>query len=315
MNHVVQELRVSERRACRTIGQVRSVYRYEPKANPEREEIRDRVVAVAREYSRYGYRTVTNLLRMEGFEVGIDRVYRIWREEGLKVPQKAPKRARLWRADGSCIRLRPERRNHVWSYDFVSDRTHDGRPIKILNIIDEFTRECLASYVARRIRSQDVILVLADLFLKRGCPAHIRSDNGPEFIAANVRKWIEIAGGKTLYVEPGSPWENGFVESFHGRLRDELLDAELFGSVAEARTLSDCWRREYNQERPHSALGYATPNEFAAKCEEKSKTKKCEAADEYIGDGCAAPLRKTPTEPAVSSGVGQQELTKCVKLS
>ena len=259
MNHVVQELRVSERRACRTIGQVRSVYRYEPKANPEREEIRDRVVAVAREYSRYGYRTVTNLLRMEGFEVGIDRVYRIWREEGLKVPQKAPKRARLWRADGSCIRLRPERRNHVWSYDFVSDRTHDGRPIKILNIIDEFTRECLASYVARRIRSQDVILVLADLFLKRGCPAHIRSDNGPEFIAKNLKRWLKSLEVKPLYIEPGSPWENGYCESFNGKMRYQLLDGEIFYSLLEAKIVIERWRNHYNMRRPHSSLGGRPP--------------------------------------------------------
>lgn len=259
MKHVVHELQVSERRACRTIGQVRSVYRYEPRPNPRREELRERVVAVAQEFSRYGYRTVTDILRMEGLEVGKDAVYRIWREEGLKVPQKAPKRARLWRADGSCMRLRPERRNHVWSYDFVSDRTHDGAPIKILNIIDEFTRECLVSFVARRIRSQDVILVLADLFLKRGCPEHIRSDNGPEFIAKNLKRWLRSLEVKPLYIEPGSPWENGYCESFNGKMRYELLDGEIFYSLLEAKIIIERWRNHYNTRRPHSSLGGRPP--------------------------------------------------------
>ena len=183
MEHVVRVLRVSERRACRAIGQIRSSYRYRAKPNPFREKLRERIVALAREYGRYGYKTITSMLKMEGWEVGKDRVYSIWREEGLKVPQKQPRRARLWLATGSCIRLRPEYRNHVWSYDFVADTTRDGRPFRILNIVDEYSRECLASFVARRIRAQDVILALADLFLKYGLPKHIRSDNGPEFIA------------------------------------------------------------------------------------------------------------------------------------
>lgn len=259
MAHVVAELRVSERRACKAIGQVRSVYRYVPKSDPEGEALRDRVVAVASEYSRYGYRQVTNILNLEGIDVGKDRVYRIWREEGLKVPQKAPKRARLWLANGSLIRLRPEHRNHVWSYDFVSDRTHDGRPIKILNIIDEFSRECLASFVARRIRSKDVILVLAELFLKHGCPEHIRSDNGPEFIAKQLKEWLKLLAVKPLYIEPGSPWENGYCESFNGKMRYELLDGEIFYSLLETKIIIERWRVHYNTKRPHSSLGGRPP--------------------------------------------------------
>jgi transposase InsO family protein len=230
------------------------VYRYEAKENLDQDKLRARVIAVASEYSRYGYRQVTNILRLEGLNVGKDRVYTIWREEGLKVPQKAPKRARLWLADGSTIRMRPEHKNHVWSYDFVADRTYDGRSYKILNIIDEFTRECLISFTARRIRSQDVILVLADLFLKRGCPKFIRSDNGPEFIADKLRTWLGDLEVKPLYIEPGSPWENGYCESFNGKMRYELLDGEIFYSLLEAQIIIERWRNHYNTKRPHSSL-------------------------------------------------------------
>jgi putative transposase len=176
VEHAVTVLQVSERRASRAIGQIRSSYRYVPRPDQDRERLRERILALAKEYGRYGYRTVTDLVRREGWDVGKDRVYTIWRHEGLKVPMKQPKRARLWRADGSCLRLRPAYRNHVWSYDFVADRTHDGRPLRILNILDEYTRECLTSVVARRIRSHDVLLILADLFLRHGIPTHIRSD-------------------------------------------------------------------------------------------------------------------------------------------
>lgn len=239
---------------------MRSVYRYRFKPDPEGDEIRNRVIAVASQYSRYGYRQVTNILNLEGIPVGKDRVYRIWREEGLKVPQKAPKRARLWLAGGSTIRLRPTHRNHVWSYDFVADRTHpDGTPYKILNIIDEYTRECLASFVARRIRSRDVILVLAELFLKHGCPEHIRSDNGPEFIAAKLKSWLKLLEVKPLYIEPGSPWENGYCESFNGKMRYELLDGEIFYSLFEAKVIIERWRTHYNTQRPHSSLGGLPP--------------------------------------------------------
>ena len=256
---MVRVLHVSERRACRAIGQVRSSYRYEPQPNPFRERLRERIIALAQEYGRYGYKTITSMLRMEGWEVGKDRVYAIGREEGLKVPQKQPKRARLWLTDGSCVRLRPEHPNHVWSYDFVADTTRDGRPFRILNIVDEYTRECLASLVARRIRSQDVILTLADLFLKHGLPKHIRSDNGPEFIAKKLRNWLKGLAVDPLFIEPGSPWENGYVESFNGKMRDQFLDGELFYTLKEAQIMTEKWRIHYNTKRPHSSLGGLPP--------------------------------------------------------
>ena len=194
------------------------------------------------------------------------RVERIWRREGLKVPQKQPKRGRLWLADGSCIRLRPEHRNHVWSYDFVEDRTHDGRKYRMLNVLDEFTHESLAIRVARKLKAIDVIDVLSDLFIVRGVPGHIRSDNGPEFVAKAVQEWIAAVGAKTAYIAPGSPWENGYVESFNGKLRDELLNRELFLSLEEARWVIDRWRLNYNHRRIHSSLNYQTPAAYAARC-------------------------------------------------
>lgn len=223
------------------------------------DNLKSRVIHLAGEYGRYGYRQVTGLLNMEGWDVGKDRVFTIWRKEGLKVPQKQPKRARLWLTDGSCIRLRPEYKNHVWSYDFVSEQTYDGRKIKILNIIDEYSRECLLSLVARRIRSQDVILALADLFLKYGIPKHIRSDNGPEFIAKKLRAWLGKLEVQPLFIQPGSPWENGYVESFNGKMRYELLDGEIFYSLLEAKVIIEKWRKHYNTKRPHSSLGYRPP--------------------------------------------------------
>lgn len=245
---------ISERRACKVIGQPRTTQRYEPQTNAEKEKLRSRVIDLASEFGRYGYRQVTNLLNNEGWKVGKDAVYTVWREEGLQVPQKQPKKGRLWLTDGSCIRLRPEHPNHVWSYDFVQDRTHDGRPFKILNIIDEFTRECLASLVQRSIRSQDVILTLADLFLRRGIPQHIRSDNGPEFVAKKLVKWLGQLEVRPLFIEPGSPWENGYCESFNGKMRYEFLNGEIFYSLFEAKILIEKWRLHYNTVRPHSAL-------------------------------------------------------------
>jgi putative transposase len=181
------------------------------------------------------------------------------RQEGLKVPGKQPKKGRLWLNDGSCVRLRPERPDHVWSYDFVEDRTHNGRKFRMLNVIDEFTRECLAIRIDRKLKSTDVIDVLSDLFILRGIPGHIRSDNGPEFIAQAVRDWIAAVGAKTAFIEPGSPWENGYCESFNSKLRDELLNGEIFYSLAEARVVVESWRQHYNTVRPHSSLGYKPP--------------------------------------------------------
>ena len=196
---------------------------------------------------------------MRGWHVNDKRVERIWRREGLKVPAKQPKRKRLWLNENSCIRLRAERPNHVWSYDFMEDRTHEGRKYRLLNVVDEFTRECLAIRIDRRLNSVDVIDVLSDLFIVRGVPAHIRSDNGPEFIAKAVQEWIRGVGAATAYITPGSPWENGYVESFNARLRDELLNGEIFYSLREAKIVIEQWRRHYNQIRPHSSLGYQAP--------------------------------------------------------
>jgi len=186
------------------------------------------VVALARRFGRYGYRRITELLQRAGWSVNAKRVQRIWRAEGLKVPARQPKRGRLWLADGFCIRLRPEHRNHVWAYDFVSETTSDGRKLRLLTVTDEYTRECLAVRVQRRMTSHDVLYALSELLLENGIPEHIRSDNGPEFVAKAVRQWLSNLGVKTLFIEPGSPWENGYVESFNGKLRDELLNGELF---------------------------------------------------------------------------------------
>ena len=214
---------------------------------------------LASEYGRYGYRRITALLQREGFRANHKRVERLWRREGLKVPQRQPKRGRLWLSDGSCIRRRAEHHDHVWSYDFVFDRTHDGRPIRTLVVVDEFTRECLAMRVARRLRSEDVIDCLADLFIHRGRPQSLRSDNGAEFTASAVREWLARLRVTTLFIEPGSPWENGYVESLIGKLRDELLNGEIFYTLQEAQLLIERWREEYNQIRPHSSLGYRPP--------------------------------------------------------
>ena len=199
------------------------------------------------------------MLGEHGWVVNHKRVERIWKREGLKVPKKQPKRRRLWLNDGSCIRLRPEHKDHVWSYDFVMARTSDGRALKILTIIDEYTRECLGMLVQRHITSQDVLERLYWLFLVRGTPAHIRSDNGPEFTARAVREWLGRLQVKTLYIEPASPWENGYIESFNGKLRDELLNREAFDTLLEGQVLIEEWRREYNHVRPHSSLGYRPP--------------------------------------------------------
>ena len=199
------------------------------------------------------------MLRNEGWQVNHKRVERIWRMEGLKVPKKQPKRRRLWLNDGSCIRLRPEYEDHVWSYDFMTARTTDGRAFRILNIIDEYTRQCLATLVKRHITSEDAIDQLFNLFIFRRIPEHIRSDNGPEFTAQAIRKWLNRLGVKTLFIEPGSPWENGYIESFNGKLRDELLNREIFYTLTEAKVLIEQWRKEYNQVRPHSSLGYRPP--------------------------------------------------------
>ena len=250
---------MSERHACRLLGQWRGTQRYEPMHRLDEDELTQAIIALAANYGRYGYRRITALLRRAGWQVGKDRVQRIWRREGLKVPQKHRPRRRLWLNDGSCIRLRPERRNHVWSYDFVSARTHDGRTLRLLTLLDEYRRECLAIRVERRMGSLEVIETLSDVMLWRGIPEHIRSDNGPEFVAQKLRQWLGNLGTGTLYIEPGSPWENGYCESFNGKLRDECLNGEIFYSLQEAQIVIEQWREEYNTRRPHSALDYRPP--------------------------------------------------------
>jgi transposase InsO family protein len=256
---VIRQFRISERRACAVLGQHRSTQRKLARGRDDEAALTADIIELARTYGRYGYRRITALLRHAGWAVNAKRVQRIWRQEGLKVPQKQPKRGRLWLNDGSCVRLRAQRANHLWSYDFVEDRTHDGRKFRMLCVIDEFTREALAIRVKRRLNSTDVLETLADLMILRGPPAYIRSDNGPEFIATALREWIAAVGSQTAYIEPGSPWENGYCESFNSKLRDELLNGEIFFSLAEAQVLIEAWRRHFNSVRPHSSLKYRPP--------------------------------------------------------
>jgi putative transposase len=250
---------VSERRACRVLGQSRSAQRRIRQVPSDEPMLVRRMVALASEYGRYGYRRVTALLRAEGFRVNHKRVERLWRLEGLKVPSRQPKRSRLWLNDGSCVRLRPAYVDHVWSYDFMADRTRDGRALKLLTVIDEYSRECLAIDVGRKLTSDHVMHRLTQLFVERGVPDYLRSDNEPEFIATDLREWLGALEVGTLYIAPGSPWENGYGESFNGKVRDELLNPELFDTVLEARVLADRYRKRYNTVRPHSSLDYRPP--------------------------------------------------------
>jgi putative transposase len=250
---------LSERRACRLVHQPRGTQRYQPTQRDDEDRLTQAIVALASQYGRYGYRRITALLSQAGWKVGKDRVQCIWRREGLKVPVKQKPRGRLWLNDGSCIRLRPERRNHVWSYDFVEARTHDGRSLRLLTMIDEFTRECLAIWVARRLNSFHVIETLGECMLEHGVPEHVRSDNGAEMTARRVRRWLETVGTQPLFIEPGSPWENGYCESFNGKLRDECLNGEIFYSLKEAQVVVGIWQKHYNTVRPQSSLAYRAP--------------------------------------------------------
>jgi len=259
IDRVRDKLSVSERRACRVLKQHRTTQRHIPRGKEDEERLVGDMIEFARQYGRYGYRRVAALLRSTGWHVNDKRVERLWKREGLKVPSKQPKKGRLWLNEGSCIRLKPEYPNHVWSYDFVHHRTDDGRAFRTLNVVDEFSRESLEIRVKRKLNSTDVVDVLTDLFILRGVPAFIRSDNGPEFIAEIVRNWIAAVGAKTAYIEPGSPWENGYCESFNARLRDELLNGEIFYTLKEAQIIIEQWRRHYNTVRPHSALRYRPP--------------------------------------------------------
>lgn len=259
MEEVCESLGVSERRACRALSLHRSTHRYEPDHRDDESALTEAIIGMASRYGRYGYRRITAMLRLAGWRVNHKRVERIWRREGLKVPQNQPKRGRLWLNDGSVVRLRPTHENHVWSYDFMSDRTRTGKPLRILNVIDEYGRKSLEGLVRRHIKADDVIETLASLFCEHGVPEYIRSDNGPEFTSKVVRGWLTNIGVKTLFIEPGSPWENGYIESYNGKMRDEFLNREIFDTEYEAQVLTNAWRNDYNKRRPHSSLGYRPP--------------------------------------------------------
>jgi len=255
----MQKLDVSERRACVVLGLNRTTQRYIPHKQNNEIELRKDIVKLAEKYGRYGYRRITVLLKAEGWIINHKRVERIWREEGLRVPQKQKKRDRLYFNDGSCLRLRPMHKNHVWSYDFVQDRLCNGKKIRMLTMIDEYSRKCLKIKVGYNLKSDDVLEALADLFSTEGIPEYIRSDNGSEFVAKSVQDFLAKIGVKTAYITPGSPWENGFNERFNGILRDELLNGEVFYSLREAQVMIENYRNEYNQIRPHSSLNYQPP--------------------------------------------------------
>lgn len=255
----MQRYGVSERHACSALGVHRSTLRRPQRSSDDEEALTQDVIRLAQQYGRYGYRRITALLKTEGWQVNHKRVERIWREQSLKVPKKQPKRKRLYLNDGSCVRLRALYPKHVWSYDFVADRLSNGKTIRMLTVLDEYTRKCLAIRVDYQLNSDDVLDVISTLFLTEGLPEYIRSDNGSEFTAQVLQDWLRSLGVKTAYIEPGSPWENGFNERFNGSLRDECLNLEYFHTLQEARVIIGQWMEEYNHIRPHSSLGYRPP--------------------------------------------------------
>jgi transposase InsO family protein len=298
---VTERLGVSERRACEVVGQPRGTQRYEPRERDDGKPLVKRMKQLSAEHPRYGYRRVWALLRQEKFQVNRKRVHRLWRREGLRVPSRQRKRRRLGRGNNSCTRRKAKHPDQVWSYDFVMDQTSDGRRLKLLPVVDEFTRECLAIEVERHFTARDVVATLKYLFELRGAPRFVRSDNGPEFIADAVKAWLKDSGCGMLYIEPGSPWQNAYVESFNGKLEDELLNRERFETLKEAKVLVEDYRLGYNHRRPHSSLNYQTPAAFAASHRTK-KTKKNDCR-EYAACGGGAPPRKTPKpERPLSSG-------------
>ena len=266
MECVQRQIHVSQRRVCKTLGQPRATQRGR-RLRPDRDKaLVLKLRRLARRYPRYGYRMITALVRREGWWVNRKRIYRLWRQEGLQVPRRAHKRRRCGDSKNGCTRKKARYPNHVWTYDFLFDQTEDGRRLKLLPVVDEFTRECLTLEVARHMEAQDVIGVLEYLFALRGAPGYLRSDNGPEFVAQRIKAWLAERQTGPLFIEPGSPWENAYIESFNSRLRNEFLNGEVFGSLKEAQVLAEQHRLEYNHRRPHSALGYRTPAAFAATC-------------------------------------------------
>ena len=259
VEHLQQTFGAGQRRACRVVEQPRSTQRYERKRAVIDCALTADILRLAGSEPRAGYRTVTRLLRREGWEVNPKRVHRIWKQEGLKVPAKRPQKRSRGNFENSCQKLKARRLNHVWSYDFIHDQTDDGGRLKWLPIVEEYSREVLSLEVARSITAKDVVENLELLVGQRGVPEYIRSDNGPEFVAETVRNWIKAVGAKTAYIKPGSPWENGYCESFNARFRDELLNGEVFYTLKEAQIIIEKWRKHYNTKRPHSALGYRPP--------------------------------------------------------
>ena len=264
VRELCEEHGLSERAACELVGQPRSTQRYEARPRDADAGLRRRVRELSREHPRFGCRRVCELLRREGWEVNRKRVHRIWKEEGLQIRGRPRKRRRLGHSANGCARHRPTHRNHVWTVDFAFTTTLRGHRIKILSVVDEWTRVCVAMLVARSIVSGDVREVLRRAMAEHGCPEHVRSDNGPEFIAKRLQRALRELGVQNLYIAPGSPWENGYGESFISKLKDELVNREQFGTLLEARVLVERWRRNYNEKRPHSSLGYQTPAEYAA---------------------------------------------------
>ncbi len=297
--HVQSELEVSERRACRVVEHPRSTKRYPKKQNDYERRLVVRMHEIVRANPRYGYRRVLDALRDEGWRVNTKRIYRLWKKEGFKVAKKVHKKRRLGTSANGAVRYKAERANHVWAWDFIHERTSDGRPLKCLSIIDEYTRRSVGLEIRRKMTNRDVLEVLHAAIARWGVPEHMRSDNGPEFIAKALRNGLGQLGIGTLYIEPGSPWENGYAESFHARLRDELFNVELFTSLLEAQVVTRDWQTHYNTKRPHSALGYHTPAAFAASCGNAGLMDSLGKTKKPFPPSCPQPL----TNPAKSSGI------------
>jgi len=281
----------SERRICRAIGQARSSQRYRRRLRDDERRLIAAMHRLALKWPRFGYRRIAAVLQGEGWRVNVKRVHRLWKQDGLQIRHKARKRRRLGTGANACHRRRPRYKDHVWSYDLVSDRTEGGGRLRMLTVVDEYTRECLAIEVARHFTGRDVVTVLEELFRIRGRPRYLRSDNGPEFASKAAGTWLHKARVGTLFIEPGAPWENGYVESFNGKLRDECLNGELFLSLAEARYIVDRWRMDYNHHRPHSRLGWMTPAAFAARCRGRRRP--------WVPPGSATPHPPEPTGKAL----------------
>ena len=296
MTHVQRRLGRSERRVCRVLAQARSTQRYRARVSARcrvEERIVGRMHELVRLHPRRGYRMVCGMLRLEGWRVNKKRVHRLWRREGFRVPSKRHQRGRLGHSANGILRRRAEHKDHVWCVDFIHDTDERDRPLKWLSVVDEFTRECVALEVERSITAAGVVDVLTELFMIRGVPGHIRSDNGPEFVAAAIGRLTTITGVENLYIAPGSPWENGYAESFHGRLRDELLNAEVFTDAREAKALAAGWKNEYNHRRPHSSLEYVPPAVFAGGLERRKAARPRTPVGLAVG---ASPL--PPARPA-----------------